>query len=223
MLSSLANPVAIPFFDRVPRRLLPAVRRACDRIETSRDGVSEQHKAFLLDIAGEGFPAPTFDEFRTWFEEVRLGRFSRTDYEVKSYEPTGAIEMVFVRSPEAYSDPADRVGARLAAEDRVRKAHAIIVQAVRLQQAMLDAGYSSESCEMEDQIVAEAIKDYLGAEAADWGEALNLDYAPSEIGFYLLDAKDRDQGAKLLDVLATHMQRELCLAIVNGSKKDGAA
>lgn len=221
-MSILANPVAIPFFDRVPRRLMPAVRRACDRVETSRDAVTEQHKAFLLDIAGEGMPAPTLDEFRAWFEGVKLGRFSRADYDVKPYEPIakGAIERMLLGKVVLPIDAEQQV------EDYLSRAHAVIMAAVRLQQAKIDAGYSSESTETEDQIVADALVEWLTAEAAGWSQAMNLTYTPAEVAMVMLDegaSNDRDQKAKLLDVFATHMQRELCLAIAERSREGGAA
>lgn len=217
-LANLANPVAIPFFDRIPRRLMPAVRRACDRVETSRDAITEQHKALLLDIAGEGVPAPTLDEFRAWFDEVKLGRFSRADYDVvKPYEPVakGVIERMLVGQFGTVAH------AEVQAEDYLRRAHAIILAAVRLQQAKTDAGYSSESSETEDQIVADALAEWLTAEAVGWGQAMHLSYTPADVAMAMLNSDDGDQNTKLLDVFATHMQRELCLAIA-GRANGGA-
>lgn len=219
-MTLLINPVAVPFFDRIPRRLLPAVRRAFERVDTSRDPITEQHKAFLLDIAPEGVPGPTLDEFRAWFDRMKHDHsVIKADCGVKPYEPVakGAIERMFVGRSIPVPDSEGR------AEEYLRKVHAIIVAAVRLWQAKVDAGYSPESSETEDQIVGEAISEWLAAEAVGWSQALNLPYAPGEIALRLLDAKDNETNTKLLDVFATHFQRELAIAIVERDAKVGAA
>lgn len=219
-MSTLANPIAVPFFDRVPPRLMPALQRACVRIDVSRDTVSEQYKAFLTDISGDGVPGPTFDEFRCWHEDVRLARAARPDQGVKPYEPVakGVIERMVAGHIAPCAAEAEEQ-----AEDYLRKVHAIIMAAVRLQQAKLDAGYAPESSETEDPIVAEALAEWLTAEAAGWSQAMNLDYTPGEVAMRLLATKNRDQNAKLLDLFALHMQHELALAIAAGRSEGGAA
>lgn len=215
-MTLLTNPVAVPFFERVPRRLMPALRRAYDRSDISRDTVSDQYKLFLADIAGEGVPGPTFDEFREWFAGAKLSRDPHAD--LKPYEPVakGAIERLFGAQPSTSN-------AELQAEAYLRKVHAIIVAAVRLYQAKVDAGYSPESSETDDQIVADSIGEWLTAEAVGWSQAMSLEYTPGEVAMRLLSNGDSDQNAKLLDVFAIHMQRELSLAIVEGRAKGGAA
>jgi len=214
---TVTNPVPVPFFERIPRRLLPAIRRACDRAETSRDMVSDQHRAFLAEISGEGVPGPTLEEFRVWFEGVKLGLTTRVDYELKPFEPVakGVVERMIAGQFASVAVVEPQV------EEYLRKAHAIIMAAVRLYQAKIDAGYSPESSETEDQIVADAITEWLTAEATGWSQAMNLDYTPAEVAVQLLSTKDRDQGAKLLDMFATYMQRELAIAIVEGGAKGG--
>ena len=219
-MTLLTNPVAVPFFDRIPRRLLPAVQRAFERADTSRDPVTEQHKAFLLDIAPEGMPGPTLDEFRAWIDMAKHGHsIVKAECGVQPYEPVakGAIERMFVGRSIPVPDTERR------AEDYLRKVHAIIVAAVHLWQAKVDAGYSPESSETEDQIVGEAIAEWLAAEAVGWSQALNLPYAPGEVALRLLDTKDNEKNAKLLDVFSMHFQRELAVAIVERDAKGGAA
>ncbi len=56
-------------------------------------------------------------------------------------------------------------GGLSSAAAKARTAYRIVAMAVSLQQAMIDGGYSPDSVELENQIVAEAIKEWLTAEA----------------------------------------------------------
>lgn len=91
------NHTAIPFFDRVPIRARAAVRRACDRAE-SRDTTDHQYLALSHDLQPLGIEPPTLDEFRVWLEEVRLGRFTRANYEDGTFyrPPAETVEKPYI-------------------------------------------------------------------------------------------------------------------------------
>lgn len=188
---ALANPVTVPFFERIPPRAIAVVHRAVERIrhqELYAQPTEFSHNLFCRELRDVDVAGPTFDEFAAWVREVQAA-------------PAGSDADLPSDLPSA--------GAKACT------AFAIVAMAVRLQQAMIEDGYSPDSVEMENQIVAEAIKEWLAAEAEGWGAAMNLPYSPGEMALHLVSSKDSEQNAKLLDVLSTHMQRELALAIVN--------
>lgn len=202
-MNIVANAKPASFFDDIPPRAMPAVQLAWKEIRTPGNVFgSEAVFAGLCGSASQNdFTPPSRPEFLRWFKGVRAGDVPRP----------GGHELEEVAAAYQYG------------EERARNAHAIILHATKLQQAMIDAGYSPDSVEMEDQIIALAVKEWLELEAGNWGRAMNLTYSPAEVAMAMLDADDRDQSAKLLDVFATHMQRELCLAIAAQSQEGGAA
>lgn len=218
MLKSLASFSKPPFFADIPAKAIPAAQCAWDGISTTRKVVVDGfYIAFCQKLQAVEVEPPARHEFVDWFRQVRDGEVDRP--RGPGAEPIGR--------PEPIDPPlinlAECSPAMKGEADRVRRAHAIIVQAVRLQEAMIDAGYSAESCDLEDQIIAEAIKEWLKAEAGDWGEAMGLPTTPAEIAIGYLKPSDSEQSAKLLDVFTTHLQRELCLAITGARTKGGKA
>ncbi|TAA54854.1 hypothetical protein [Shinella sp. JR1-6] len=193
---ALANAAVIPFFERIPPRAIPVVRRALDRIRRQDLGSQANefsHNLFCTELRAIDITGPSFDEWVSWVRDVQA-ELAEATCELPAGIPLAAA--------------------------KTRAAYRIVAMAVRLQQAMIDAGYSPDSVEMENQIVAEAIKEWLSAEAEGWSEAMNLPYSPGEMAMSLLSTHDGDQNAKLLDVFAMHMQRELAEAIVKSSPKE---
>lgn len=217
-MSAVANFSLPSFFTDIPQKAIPAAQCAWDGISTTRGIVVDGfYIAFCQKLEVANIAPPPRHEFVDWFRGIRAGEVDRP----READTFPIFEVR--RSAEQFETRATEVASKLGAGERLRRAHAIIVQAVRLQQTMIDAGYSPESCEMEDQIVAEAIKDWLTAEAGDWGETMNLPTTPAEIAIGYLKPGDSEQSAKLLDVFAIYLQRELSLAIANARAAGGAA
>lgn len=203
-MNIVANAKPASFFDDIPPRAMLAVQLAWGEIRTPGNvfGSDAVYNGLCISASQNDFPPPAKPEFMRWFKGVRAGDIPR---------PGGnEIEQAVARLDTA--------------EDRLRKAHAIVLHAVKLQQAKIDAGYGSECTETEDEIVALAIKEWLGAAAIGFAEDMGVRSAnPAELASLMLTTEDRDQNAKLLDIFATHMQRELCLAIAARSNDGGAA
>lgn len=197
-MTAIADFTLPSFFDDIPLKAVPAACAAWDGIRETRsiaiDGfyISFCQKLQMRDVA-----PPPRHEFVEWFRKVRAGSAPRP----LDGPDLPAATVLF----QTAGDPADRA----------LKAYAIVTKAVQLQQAMIDGGYSPDSVEMEDQIVAEAIREWLAYEASAEAEATGMDTKPVELAFGMLRPSEPGSGEKLLDVLSTHMQRELALAIVN--------
>lgn len=210
---TIAAKLAAPsFFDHIPPHAMPVVQKAWDRARERGDaGYAYLIKYIIrelgLELAEVGTPDVPYIEAYHWIEEVRGGKGRPGGNPAPILPETTPLQLV---------SSCDAV-------DRAMKAYAIVAQALKLQETMIAGGYSPESCDMQDMIVAEAIKEWLTSEAGDWSEAMNLDYSPGEIAMRLLDTKDGDQNTKLLDMFATYMQAELCQAIVHGRQEGGAA
>lgn len=205
-MTAITNFVRPSFFDDIPLKAVPAACAAWDGISESRtlsiDGfyISFCQKLQVRDVA-----PPPRHEFVEWFRKIRAGTAPRP---LDGPDLPAAVALF----PKG-GDPVDRA----------LKAYAIVTKAVQLQQAMIDGGYSPDSVEMEDQIVAEAIKDWLAYEASAEAEESGCDTQPVELAFGMLRPSEPGCAGKLLDVLATHMQRELACAIVNVKAQGGAA
>ncbi|MCQ4630901.1 hypothetical protein GB927_012680 [Shinella sp. CPCC 100929] len=195
---ALVNAAVIPFFDRIPPRAIPVVRRAIERIrhqELGSQTTDFSYNLFCTELRAVDIAGPSVDEWAVWVRDVQT-------------------ELAEIAN--------DLAGGLSSAAAKARTAYRIVAMAVSLQQAMIDGGYSPDSVELENQIVAEAIKEWLTAEAKGWGEAMNIPYSPGEMAMSLLSSPDSDQNAKLLDVFALHMQRELAQAIVKTTPKENA-
>lgn len=245
-MNSVVNHTALPYFDRMPPRILPIVQQACERIESSRETVSEQHLKLAKDLNRRGFEAPSLEEFKGWHQEVKLGRIKPADYSASQYDPAfkGAVERALmdclVHDPVSGSieqpsiavviDPKTRhidiMEQPITGPDDVDPAalaFPIIESASKLRSAMIAAGYSAESCDIEDTIVADAIEDWLMAKA-DGFDGVTFRTPVVTLALMLLHDLDDAGNEKLLGVLATYMQAELMAAIVaHVAEKGGAA
>lgn len=240
MISAI-NYKAIPFFDRVPPRAMFPVRKACERL-TSGAVPTGVFDSLVGDLKDLGVSPPSHEEFKTWFEDVKLGRFTSFDYGgIKPYEPVakGVIERhvmdCMVHDPETRE--AFRPVYEMAMDTRTRGidlmerpvtsadadpaalAFEIIEKRVALVDAMIAAGYSPESCDIEDSIVAEAIESWLKASAMRSVEGITA----TALALQMLDDLDDAGNEKLLGVLANCMQAELVVAITAMQAEGGAA
>lgn len=197
---ALVNHTAHSFFSNIPSGAVPAAQCAWDGITSTRAVVGDAfYISFCQKLQVRDIEPPARAEFIEWSRRVRAGEVDR---------------------PKAVSDAPAAVTHRNAV-DRAMKAYEIIKKSVELQRAKIEGGHSPDSVDMVDEIVAAAIKEWLASEAGDWSEAMHLDYTPGEIAMQFLITKDGRQNAKLLDLFATHMQRELAFAIVDGRRAEG--
>ncbi|UDF29799.1 UNVERIFIED_ORG: hypothetical protein LHK14_00305 [Roseateles sp. XES5] len=197
---ALANPVTVPFFARVPQRANAVLQRAIQRVWRNDLGPQANefsYNLFCAELQEVDVAGPSFDEFAAWVRDL-----PPPPADVTRELPVGLT-------------PADA--------DRARAAYDIVLRSVQLQQSMIAAGYSPESTEMENQIVAEALKDWLTLMAIDEGKDMSLPTTPAELALGFLRPSDSEQSAKLLDVFTTFLQRELSLAIVACRVKEGGA
>mgnify|MGYP001151568088 FL=1 len=201
-MTAIANFVRPSFFDDIPLKAIPAACAAWDGISESRAlSIDGFYISFCQRLHVRDVTPPPRHEFVEWFRKIRAGSAPR---------PLDGPDLP--ASTALFQKAGDPI-------DRALKAYAIVTKAVQLQQAMIDGGYSPDSVEMEDQIVAEAIKDWLAYEASAEAEELGCDTQAVELAFGMLRPSEPGSGGKLLDILATHMQRELALAIVNVKAK----
>ncbi|PZR89675.1 MAG: hypothetical protein DI537_20740 [Stutzerimonas stutzeri] len=228
---SAVNHQAIPFFERVPSRAIDVVSNSAEIIRTIAAPAENVHFDLCAELKRLNVTPPTFDEFKTWFDEVKRGRINPVEPPpIKPYEPVAkaAIERAvmdcFVSNPA--SGEVVRPIYAMAMDTRTRKvdlmerpvtwtdrdpaalAYEIIARQAALTTAMLVAGYSPESCSTEDSIVAEAIESWLEAQAVKDGTPA------ATLALQLLDNLDDAGNEKLLGVLANCMQAELIRAIV---------
>lgn len=200
-MKPLANLVTLPFFARMPARATAVAQRAIQRVwrqELGSQATEFSYNLFCTELREVDVDGPTFDEFATWIRNLPP-------------EPSAPNPTDLPAANALFHTAGDPV-------DRALKAYAIVVNAVRLQQSMIEGGYSPDCVEMEDQIVAEAIKEWLAYEASAEEES-GFDTKPVELAFGMLRPSEQGSGDKLLDILATHMQRELALAIVNAKAR----
>lgn len=217
----LANQIAIPFFERIPTRAFPWVRKACDQIANTTTTPAVAYSILRDDLRSMGVAPPDFDEFKGWFEAVRLGRFVPADYEEgvqKSRSEPLERTVMDCAADVAERTVVDIMEQPLAPDDTDPAALAlpVIRAAWSLRQALIAAGYSPESCDNGDQLVAEAIESWLRANAMHYWLDAQLCISPAKAAVMLLDRLDAKAEQKLLEVLATHMQAELMAAIVSG-------
>lgn len=205
-MTAIANFTRPSFFDDIPLKAVSAACVAWDGIRESGSLVVDGfYISFCQKLQVRDVVPPPRHEFVEWFRKIRAGSAPRP----LDGPDLPAVAALF----QTAGDPVDRA----------LKAYAIVTKAVQLQQAMIEGGYSPDSVEMEDQIVAEAIKDWLAYEASAEAEETGIDTKPVELAFGMLRPSEPGSGEKLLDILATHMQRELALAIVNVKAQGGAA
>nr|WP_298095830.1 hypothetical protein [uncultured Shinella sp.] len=199
---ALANHPVPSFFEDIPFNAKAIVAGAWDAIsESQSDSIDGFYIALCGKLQAEGIKPPARYQFVEWYRKIRAG--------TAPHPFTGRTSALHAALFQPAGDPVDRA----------LKAYAIVSKAVQLQQAMIEGGYSPDSVEMEDQIVAEAIKDWLAYEASAETEESGSDTKPVELAFGMLRPAEARTGEKLLDILSTHMQRELALAIVNAKAR----
>ncbi|MEH3093349.1 MAG: hypothetical protein PGN20_15235 [Agrobacterium cavarae] len=235
--TAMVSTLKTSFFNDVPIRAMAAVRFVCDAIALHPSSPGLSFELLTVKLQMDGIEGPSRDEFNMWYEEVKLGRFTRENYEEgKLYRPPHAgqdkgpeerrlleaVKMISTKtvlgvrdvSPGATATGADddmsSEVAKLAASDvRLQHARAIVNAAHQLNQAKLAAGHYPSSIPVEDTIVAEALREVLEAD----GDMVFTDPTSRALDAataLLIERASEEQEHRLLDILTMDMQVELC-------------
>ncbi|TWC85619.1 hypothetical protein FB593_102471 [Rhizobium sp. SJZ105] len=219
MTAAVRNYVAVPFFDRVPPRIMDLVITTFDNIVERGQSVREAYYFFGNAVKKRNLEGPTFDDFAHWHERVKNGLIDRPHpsdvllFTPSPYQPLPkTAEEVAVKHPHAVACVVD-----LEAVDteRLRQARAIVKAAYEFNQAKLAAGYAPASILLDDTILQEALQEVLSAEASSTVMDADVHMTPgNKLVDLLLGEGDEDIDAKLVDCLTMDMQPELCRLLV---------
>ena len=216
MTAAVRNYVAVPFFDRVPPRVMDLVITTFDNIVERAQNKREAYYFFATGVKQRQFEGPTFEEFGDWHERVKNGLVDRPHpSEVVqlsavaglAYQPHAAPERV-VKQPHSIACAVD-----LEAVDteRLRQARAIVVAAHALNEAKLAAGYSPASIALDDTILQQALTDLLTSEADATVMDANVHMTVgNKLVDLLLGEDDADIDDRIVGCLTMDMQPELC-------------
>ncbi len=239
MTAAVRNYVAVPFFERVPPRVMDLVITTFDNIVERAQNKREAYYFFATGVKQRQFEGPTFEEFADWHERVKNGLIERPHpSEVQPVAITRAELLTAVSniSDEAANQlrvhplegrtitkivrRAERAMAlnvaQLSEEEvRLEQARAIVKAAHVLNEAKLAAGYSPASITLDDTIVQQALTELLTAEAD--ATVMDADVhmtAGNKLVDLLLGEGDADIDDKLVGCLTMDMQPELCRLLV---------
>lgn len=243
-MNAVRNYVAVPFFDRVPPRVMDLVLITFDNIVERAQSQREAYHFFANGVKKRQFEGPTFVEFADWHERVKNGLIERPHpSEVQSStaaenpsERQRLLAAVATISAEASEKIRDRfLGpstvvefpensdrdiacevAQIARNDlRLQQARAIVSAAHEFNLAKLAAGYSPASIPLDDTILQQALQEVLSAEANATVMDADVHMTPgNKLVDLLLGEGDEDIDAKLVDCLTMDMQTELCRILV---------
>ncbi len=213
MTAAVRNYVAVPFFERVPPRVMDLVITTFDNIVERAQSKREAYYFFANGVKQRQFEGPTFEEFADWHERVKNGLIERPHpSDVLLFTPPKTVEERAVKQPHAVACVVD-----LEAVDteRLRQARAIVKAAYEFNQAKLAAGYAPASILLDDTILQEALQEVLSAEASATIMDADVHMTPgNKLVDLLLGEGDEDIDAKLVDCLTMDMQPELCRLLV---------
>ncbi len=222
MTAAVRNYVAVPFFDRVPPRVMDLVITTFDNIVERAQNKREAYYFFAAGVKQRQFEGPTFEEFADWHERVKNGLVERPHPSevVHLTAVAGSAHIATandtperrVKQPQAIACAVDleAVGA-----ERLRQARAIVAAAHALNEAKLAAGYSPASITLDDTVLQQALTELLSAEA----DAIIMDAnvhmtVGNKLVDLLLGEGDADIDDKLVGCLTMDMQPELCRLLV---------
>lgn len=215
MTAAVRNYVAVPFFDRVPPRVMDLVITTFDNIVERAQNKREAYYFFSTSVKQRQFEGPNFEEFGDWHERVKNGLIDRPHpsdvvlFTPSPYQPLPkSVEERAVKQPHAVACVVDT---STADPTRLAFARAIVKAAHDLFEIKRKAGYSPDSIIVEDTVVAEALRDLIEAEAEQMATDISVDMTPGNMLVdFLLSEQNEDIDAKLIDCLTIDMQPELC-------------
>ncbi|MFK3690380.1 hypothetical protein ACI2J4_08830 [Agrobacterium tumefaciens] len=217
MTAAIRNYVAVPFFDRVPPRVMDLVIATFDNIVERAQNKRDAYYFFATGVKQRQFEGPTFEEFADWHERVKTGLVDRP-------HPSEVVQLTAVTRPAPLATAraiqgrvklphavACVVDLEALDTDRLRHARAIVLAAHALNEAKLAAGYAPSSILLDDTILQEALQEVLSAEAGATVMDADVHMTPgNKLADLLLGEGDGDIDAKLVDCLTMDMQPELC-------------
>ncbi|MBB2905777.1 hypothetical protein ACQZ46_11635 [Agrobacterium salinitolerans] len=219
MTAAVRNYVAVPFFDRVPPRVMDLVITTFDNIVERAMPKRDAYHFFATGVKQRHLEGPTFEEFADWHERVKNGLIDRPHpsdilpFTPSPYQPLPkTAEERVIKHPHAVACVVD-----LEAVDteRLRQARAIVVAAHALNEAKLAAGYAPASILLDDTILQEALQEVLSAEASATVMDADVHMTPgNKLVDLLLGEGDDDIDDKLVGCLTMDMQPELCRLLV---------
>lgn len=228
MTAAVRNYVAVPFFDRVPPRVMDLVITTFDNIVERAQNKREAYYFFANGVKQRQFEGPTFEEFADWHERVKNGLVERP-------HPSEVVQLTAVAGSAhlstANATPERRlkqphgiacaVDLETVGAERLRQARSIVAAAHALNEAKLAAGYSPASITLDDTVLQQALTELLSAEAN--ATVMDADVhmtAGNKIVDLLLGDGDADIDDKLVGCLTMDMQPELCRLLVrSGTNK----
>lgn len=218
MTAAVRNHVAVPFFDRVPPRIMDLVITTFDNIVERGQSTKEAYHSFGNAVKKRHVEGPTFHEFADWHERVKNGLVDRphpsevlvfSAATVASFQPAPkAQEERPIKQPHTIACVVD-----LEAVDteRLQQARTIVLAAHALNEAKLAAGYTPASITLDDTVLQQALTDLLTAEADATVMDADVDMtAGNKLVDLLLAEDDNDIDHKLVGCLTMDMQPELC-------------
>jgi len=213
MTAAVRNYVAVPFFDRVPPRVMDLVITTFDNIVERAQSKREAYYFFANGVKQRQFEGPTFEEFADWHERVKNGLIERPHpSDVFLFTEQKTVEERAVKQPHAVACVVDLEAVET---ERLRQARAIVKAAYEFNQAKLAAGYAPASILLDDTILQEALQEVLSAEASATIMDTDVHMTPgNKLVDLLLGEGDEGIDAKLVDCLTMDMQPELCRLLV---------
>lgn len=223
MTAAVRNYVAVPFFERVPPRVMDLVITTFDNIVERAQSKREAYYFFANGVKQRQFEGPTFEEFADWHERVKNGLIER---------PHPSDVLLFTPSPKTVDERAVKqphavacvVDLEAVDTERLRQARAIVKAAHEFNQAKLAAGYAPASILLDDTILQEALQEVLSAEASATVMDADVHMTPgNKLVDLLLSEGDDDIDAKLVDCLTIDMQAEICALLAKQIPEEEAS
>ncbi|CAN7261437.1 hypothetical protein [Brucella pseudogrignonensis] len=200
-MNALLNHVPIPFFDRIPPRAKAAYISVFDGVVDMAWPVESAYRHFTNSLITNDIDGPNFKEFTDWYWRVRRGLVERPhSSEIYCAAEDGRVQPNPYQPSEKQPD-----------ERSLAKAVAIVKAARSLFEAQLKAGYAPPTLHGDDEIIADALREVLGAK---FGTALmdaNVHLTPgNKVVDLLLGEASVEIDTKLFECLTMTMQPELC-------------
>lgn len=73
----LKSPLPLPYFDNLPRVLMPALQAAYDKAKSGSFGLKAIHASFTKDVQESGHEPPAVPVMNQWVAGVQAGRIRR--------------------------------------------------------------------------------------------------------------------------------------------------
>jgi len=204
-MNALLNHIPVPFFDRIPPRAKKAHLEAFDSIVDQGRTLEGAYRTFVNALRTLNVDGPQFSEFTDWYWRVRNGHVDRP-HPSEIYCASEDGEM-----------PVDPFTPQVKGQNErsLTRSFAIVKAAHGLFEAQLAAGYSPLSIGFDDEIIADALREVLGAAADATVMDADVHMTPgNKVADLLLGESSDHIDTKLFECLTMTMQAELCAILV---------